>query len=151
MLNSARLLLVGMRPFLCASTREWKDAVDSLSLEALSWQTAALLQWCGGLWEGDLLLLPSLVCWRELLVALPSTKLVMLSPQTAGARLYKSLPPRHTDAAAALCIMHAYVFLASAYSEMYAQANVAAGECTNFVQREDECSVCVDILACLWC
>lgn len=71
----------------------------SLSSQALSRQTAALLQGCGGLWEDDLLLLPSVVCWRELLLAaLPSTTLVMSSPQTAGARLYKSLPTRHTDA-----------------------------------------------------
>lgn len=70
----------------------------SLSWQALSWQTAALLQGCGGLREDDLLLLPSMVRWRELLLLLLSTTLLMSSPQTAGARRYKSLPSWNADA-----------------------------------------------------
>ncbi len=73
--------------------------------------TAALNHWerCVGLRKGDLLLLPSLVCWRVLRFVLLSPQLVMLSLLSAGARLYKQATTNEAcaDAARTFCIIHA--------------------------------------------
>lgn len=80
--------------------------------------TAAWNHWerCVGLWEGDLLLLPSLVCWGELRVALLSTQL-MLSLLTAGAGLYKPLPMRHVQMLRECSVLCMHM----TYSKMYFQ------------------------------
>lgn len=94
----------GMRLFcLCAGKMSWRELSTPIFAPTrgpLMADTSTAAVWnhwerCVGLWEGDLLLLPSLVCWRELWVVLLSTQLVMLSLLTAGARLYKPPPMRH--------------------------------------------------------
>lgn len=90
---------------LCAgkvSGRELSTLISALIRGPLTADTSTTAAWnhwerCVGLYEGDLLLLPSLVCCRELRVPPLSTHLVMLSLLTAGARLYKSLPMRRVQ------------------------------------------------------
>lgn len=81
----------GFSAFVREKRAEWKGAVDSHFFAPIrgpgtadTSTTAAWNHWerCVGLWEGDLLffLLPSLVCRRELRVALLSTRLRNVIP-----------------------------------------------------------------------